>query len=376
MKTIPILTAFAVMGLLCPLTPQAGEPDWESMPYTPHSEYQAVDADGFGTFPLTDPVRMRGVIVNRPEDMLNGAPAAPGYLGGLWQIFVQTADDDDFGGTAGWMGQYIGKIVGNHPDGSYTDEEWLAEIARLSFDPVSGHEFQPGDLVELRARAPGLAFRGKTNINEQHSNDPAADFDIYLLEADRGLPTPAVLSLADLKDADDEFIFDPDRLTGCEHHQGTLVRFNDIEFVDTAEWGPDAELVIQDGTGRTFPVKIGLGDGFGTYEPPPAPFDIIGILDQEDYNSDDGNKDGYRLWVMYYTGNGYIIPEPFALAGDMNCDGLVNAYDIDGFILAIGNPDDYEQTYPNCLLANADMNKDGIANAYDIDGFIAAVGGG
>ena len=239
----------------------AQEPDWETMSYTSHADFQAVDSMGFGTFPLTEPIRMQGVVLNRSADMLDPAPAAPGFLGGLWQVYVQSPEPTDFGGTALWMGQYIGKIVGNHPDGSYTDLEWLAELDRLSHDPDTGYAFQVGDKVEIRARAPGLHFRGKNNVNEQHTNDPGADFDVVLLEPDFGLPSPELITLSDLKDASDNFIFDADRLIGCEHYQGTLVRVNDISFVDTTDWGPDAVLVIQDGTGRTFPVKLGCGDG-------------------------------------------------------------------------------------------------------------------
>ena len=308
----------------------ADEPDWGSIPYTPHAEYQAVDADGFGTFPLTGPIKMRGVILNRSETMLDSTPGASGWLGGLWQVYVQTVDTGDFGGTACWMGQYIGRIMGTHPEGSYSDVEWQAELDRLTHDPVSGHEFQPGDLVEIRARAPGLHYNGKSNVNEQHSNDPAADFDVYLIEADYGLPMPTVLSLADLKDGNDDFIFDPDRLVGPEHYQGSLVRINDVDWVSTGGWQPDGELEIQDGTGRTFPVKLGLGDGYSTYDPPAGPFDVIGILDQEDTNNGDGYLDGYRLWLVEdYDGNGVVLPAPFPLLGDFDGDGDVDLDDHD-----------------------------------------------
>jgi len=315
------------------------DPDWGSMSYTSHAEYQAVDANGFGTFPMTDPVKMRGVILNRSEAMLDPAPGAPGFLGGLWQVYVQTVDADDSGGTACWMGQYIGKILGTHPEGSYTDAEWLAELDRLTHDPLSGHEFQPGDLVEVRARAPGLHFRGKNNVNEQHSNDPAADFDVYLLEANHGLPTPTVLTLADLKDGNDDFIFDPDRLVGCEHYQAALVRINEVDWVDTNGWAPDGELSIQDGTGRTFPVKLGLGDGYNAHEPPAGPFDVVGILDQEDLDSDDGHMDGYRAWVTQdYDGNGSIVPASFPLTGDLDDDGDVDLDDYAVFADCLNGP--------------------------------------
>ncbi|MFH1745535.1 MAG: dockerin type I domain-containing protein [Planctomycetota bacterium] len=68
----------------------------------------------------------------------------------------------------------------------------------------------------------------------------------------------------------------------------------------------------------------------------------------------------------------FIVPPP----GDMNCDGVVNAYDIDGFICALSLQCDYEGQYPYCDRMLGDMNGDGEVNAYDIDGFIAAVGGG
>ncbi|MFH1746063.1 MAG: hypothetical protein ABIG44_03350 [Planctomycetota bacterium] len=65
--------------------------------------------------------------------------------------------------------------------------------------------------------------------------------------------------------------------------------------------------------------------------------------------------------------------------GDMNCDGIVNAYDIDGFILAVSSYPDFDayyERYPDCDPWLADVNRDGVVNSYDIDGFIALVAGG
>ncbi|MFH1746580.1 MAG: alpha-amylase family glycosyl hydrolase [Planctomycetota bacterium] len=61
--------------------------------------------------------------------------------------------------------------------------------------------------------------------------------------------------------------------------------------------------------------------------------------------------------------------------GDMNCDRVVNAYDIDGFICALSPACDYDTQYPNCERDLADCNRDGEVNAYDIDSFIAILGG-
>jgi len=58
------------------------------------------------------------------------------------------------------------------------------------------------------------------------------------------------------------------------------------------------------------------------------------------------------------------------LPGDLNCDGLINAFDIDPFVLALSSPEAYELAYPHCNLYNADINGDGLVNAFDIDPFV------
>ena len=56
--------------------------------------------------------------------------------------------------------------------------------------------------------------------------------------------------------------------------------------------------------------------------------------------------------------------------GDMNCDGSVNALDIDPFTLAMTDPDAYATAYPDCDITNADINGDSMVNSLDIDPFI------
>lgn len=53
--------------------------------------------------------------------------------------------------------------------------------------------------------------------------------------------------------------------------------------------------------------------------------------------------------------------------GDCNCDGVVNNFDIDPFVLALTNPDGYQAAFPDCELSNADVNGDGAINNFDID---------
>jgi hypothetical protein len=62
--------------------------------------------------------------------------------------------------------------------------------------------------------------------------------------------------------------------------------------------------------------------------------------------------------------------------GDLNCDGAVNNFDIDPFVLALSNPDEYATQFPDCKAANADANGDGLVNNFDIDAFVQLIIGG
>lgn len=300
-----------------------------------HLDLQAVNASGVGTHPsITSPdkIILEGIILNRPEYMLDGTAnynTIPWNLGGQWQIYIQ-GTETDHAGTALWMGQNYGNLP--FGSGRYTNQEWLNELYRLNHDPATGHRFMPGDKV----RVTGLAkfYGGKTNINERHDTDPANDFTIELVAIGKGLPTPEVITLDQVKDANDNFIFDQTRQTGCEYYQGRLVRVNNVSFVDPSAWAPNATLTITDGT-RTFPVKLGIGPGIATYAGEnynlSQTFDVIGIFDQEDGTLP--HTEGYRIWVVNYDGNGSILADGCDLYGvfspaDLNKDCLVNLADL------------------------------------------------
>lgn len=56
--------------------------------------------------------------------------------------------------------------------------------------------------------------------------------------------------------------------------------------------------------------------------------------------------------------------------GDMNCDGVVNNFDIDAFVLALTDPDAYAELHPACTVDNGDIDGNGQVNNFDIDGFV------
>jgi len=65
-----------------------------------------------------------------------------------------------------------------------------------------------------------------------------------------------------------------------------------------------------------------------------------------------------------------------AMLGDLNCDGALNVFDIDPFVLALTEPAAYAAAYPDCDANRADCNRDGNVNVFDIDPFVQLITGG
>ncbi len=298
-----------------------------------HSEFQAVDTGGEQIYKATEMVVLDGILLHNPADMLDPTPddtiTETFDISGQWQLFFQ-GEGEDHAGTAVWLGQLYNNLPWVAPDGGYTNEEFIAELSRLN-----AARFSPGD--RIRVTGYFLSYNGKLNINEQHNKNPDHDFTIELVERGVGLPRPEVVTLEDLKDGDDEFIFDPDRQTGCEYYQSRLIKIEDVYFADANDWVSNGELVITDGT-KTLPVKLGRGNGiYAGSNNLEETFDVIGIMDQESPDL----TNGYRLYVMNYDGNGSVLAacehRRADMPGDINLDGVV---DIDDFIEII---EDWQQ---------------------------------
>jgi len=115
--------------------------------------------------------------------------------------------------------------------------------------------------------------------------------------------------------------------------------------------------------GALTPIKAGeagyVGRRWGDY------FDIC--TDPTDDNTlwvigEYAHAAGWGTWISSFT----VSPR----LGDLNCDGKVNNFDIDAFVLALTNPAGYKTAYPNCDLLAADVNGDGLVNNFDIDPFV------
>jgi len=250
MRWVSVIAGLMILGVVAAA---GGEPT--VAPVT-HAQFQAVNADGEQTYTATDKVILEGVLLHEPADMLD--PTADDTvtemfnISGQWQIFFQ-GEGDDHAGTAVWLGQLYNNLPWVPLDGGYSNERFIAELNRLN-----AAQLGPGD--RIRVTGYFLSYKGKANINEQHNKNPDHDFTIELLERGVGLPRPEVVTLDELKDGSDDFIFDPTRATGGERYQARLIKIENVYFADAADWGPDAELVITDGA-KTLGVKLGRGNG-------------------------------------------------------------------------------------------------------------------
>ena len=56
--------------------------------------------------------------------------------------------------------------------------------------------------------------------------------------------------------------------------------------------------------------------------------------------------------------------------GDLNCDGSIDARDIEPFILALFDSSQYLIEYPDCNPFLADIDQNGFVDAQDIEPFI------
>ncbi len=299
---------------------------------TKHSEYQSVFDDGTSKWFAEEydqvtgtPIEMIGVVINNPWHMLNYATDASPQ----WQVFFQSVDENDFGGTAMYMRRF-------HPNSGanlFVGTKWNEEMQRLNY-PIYGptgevvdEPLRYGDLIKVQASAPGRFFGGKANINTQHTSDPNKAFSVTILERDWE-PVASQISLADLKDENDNFIFDELRSTGCEHYQGSLVHLDNLLLVDTdpAKWTLNNVVTVRQGD-LTMPMQLGIDPDLGWIDPyqlTTTPFSVTAILNQE--SGGGPHTGGYRLWLTS-AGNLNPVPEPgtwvLALLGFIGCGAMV-----------------------------------------------------
>jgi hypothetical protein len=88
--------------------------------------------------------------------------------------------------------------------------------------------------------------------------------------------------------------------------------------------------------------------------------------------SDEGR---YDVVVTDACGSVTSAGAAFWQLGDVNCDGAINNFDINAFVLALTDPGAYALAYPNCWIGLADCDNNGTVNNFDINAFVALLTG-
>ncbi len=91
--------------------------------------------------------------------------------------------------------------------------------------------------------------------------------------------------------------------------------------------------------------------------------------------------DQWRCFRNFASGNPPVLrvtypadpPPPCITVGDTNCDGTIDFFDIDPFLLALFNPTQYAATYCGGNLGAADIDCNGGVDFFDIDPFLACL---
>lgn len=122
---------------------------------------------------------------------------------------------------------------------------------------------------------------------------------------------------------------------------------------------------------------------FGDYSDPYA----TRIIRGGDWSSYDGGVDALKrsrsdAWTIWGGGSTWglrvasVEPLPTAVRGDLNCDGTLDFFDVDPFLLALFDSVGYAAAFPDCELMNGDMDESGAVDFLDIDLFVSCLLGG
>ncbi len=137
----------------------------------------------------------------------------------------------------------------------------------------------------------------------------------------------------------------------------------------------DTDVAVLNGDPPLVVLTLLLNDGDGSF---PAFLNMAPDATAINLAAGDADNDGDpEMMVINSPANhvGVMVNNSCVLAGDVNCDGSIDAFDIEPFILALTDPAAYGVAYPDCPRGSADANGDGLVDAFDIEPFIALLVG-
>ncbi len=235
---------------------------------------QVVDVTGTGIYSAisssTQTVSIRGVALNASTEYL---PAAAAWGPAIFQVYVQSLEAPR-GGIALFEGYFSGNVG--------------ADFLALGIEA--------GDIVEATGLLANNA--GKVNMNSRHG---AVDtFTLKIAQKSAGIPDPIEIpSIADCNffDTTDTVAGENQyRRKGGELYQAQWSVLKGVHL-QSGTWANGETVVITDSSGGTLDMLLSAMGDFTGATVPTGNFDVVGLFDQEDGNSDGDFHDGYRIWV-------------------------------------------------------------------------------
>ncbi len=235
---------------------------------------QVVDVTGTGIHPAISSteqtVSIRGVALNASTEYL---PAAAAWGPAIFQVYVQSLEPP-IGGIALFEGYFAGNVG--------------ADFLAMGIEA--------GDIVEATGLLANNA--GKVNMNSRHG---AVDtFTLKIVQKGAGMPAPilipniAACNFFDTSDpvpGEDQY-----RRKGGELYQSQWCVLKGVHL-QSGNWANGETVVIADSSGGTLSMLLSVMGDFSGASAPTGDFDVVGLFDQEDGNSDGDFHDNYRLWV-------------------------------------------------------------------------------
>ncbi len=276
-----------------------------------------------------------------------GDPATPNALyeniDGL--TFVDVAEDSGTTDVPGWG------ISCNA--GDVDNDGWQDFFVTNGFSADTGpnvlfHNQQDGTFADVSATLGDVGFDGRGVAFADYDND--GDLDL-VVTADAG---------------DDTRLWRNDTDNG--YHWITLNLMGTLS--NRSAIGARVEVST---SVRTTVQEVSGGAGRGSQNSLPLEFGL-GEADLVEQITIRWPSQGWQTMFDVDVDQILTITEP--RWGDLNCDGVVDFFDIDAFVMAVTDPAGYAATYPGCDPAGGDINGDGFVDFFDIDGFVTLVAGG
>lgn len=311
----------------------------------------------------------------RPYDGVVFAPNGDLIIGSFTDLWRISGED----GATVWHSSRICSAAGNCGAALYGDAVYIADLASgghaiVRYDLATGALQYTGDTM------PGLVMQNTpfcgpdgTIYLSRTQNNPS--YDYFYAFTDTGSAITQKWSVPAAWTVASEFGIGPDGSIYMLKPGYEFVRLNpaDGSVINSAGYIPSPDIFIArmaiDAAGRVY-----LGNG--SYEDGRLyAFDAdLTLLWQTSVT--DIYIGGPALGAggtLIVCGVDTDIRAYRTARGDMNCDGKMNTFDIDPFVLALTDAEAYLEMYSSCNIMYADMNADGAVNAFDIDPFVDAL---